>query len=54
MNFIIAGLFSKNIIALSGALLLNFAHGLSSAALFFCMVYYMTDLILVTSFIIEA
>ncbi len=35
MNFIVLSLFTKNLIALSGALLLQIGHGLSSAALFF-------------------
>ena len=53
MNFIVAGLFSKNLIALNGAFLLNLAHGISSAALFFCMVYFMIVLIPEISIIIE-
>jgi NADH-quinone oxidoreductase subunit M len=34
MNFLVAGLFVKDLLALSGSILLQFAHGLSSTALF--------------------
>ena len=37
MNFLVGGLFSNNLQGLSGSLLLQIAHGLSSSALFICI-----------------
>jgi NADH-ubiquinone oxidoreductase chain 4 len=37
MNFLVGGLFSNNLQGISGSLLLQIAHGLSSSALFICI-----------------
>lgn len=37
MNFLVGGLFSNNLQGISGSLLLQLAHGLSSSALFICI-----------------
>ena len=37
MNFLVAGIFSNNLQGISGSLLLQIAHGLSSSALFICI-----------------
>jgi len=43
MNFVTIGMFSLNIQGIEGSILLMSSHGLVSLALFYVLVFYMTD-----------